>query len=155
MGKIGIFIDYSNICTDYNTSYLDRDNLDPATSKCMKEVLMWTKGFLSEMLESFEGNLHNLCSSTSVKVDDIASKRFLFYSLEKEITLQSYVIQKEYVQYDNLSDWELKNDNSILVQNEEEGGGIYFFFNENSEVYSWINNKLRDFSLDEVPFEAK
>ncbi|MDQ7060323.1 MAG: hypothetical protein Q9M43_04060 [Sulfurimonas sp.] len=37
MKKIGLIVDYSNICTDYNTAYLDRDNLDPDTSKCMKK----------------------------------------------------------------------------------------------------------------------
>ncbi len=155
MKKIGIEIDYSNICRDYNTSYLDRDNLDPDTSKCMKEVLTWTREFLSEFLKKFECNLHNLCSNTRVKIDDIASKRFLFYSLEKEITLQSYVIQKEYVQYDSLKDWEFKNDNSILIQNDTDGGGIYLFFNENSKEYQWTKETLKDFDLDEVPFEVR
>ena len=54
MKKIGIAVDYSNICKDYNTVYLDRDNTDPATTKCMKQVLAWTKGFISEILENFE-----------------------------------------------------------------------------------------------------
>jgi len=154
MKKIGIGIDYSNICKDYNTVYLDRDNTDPATSKCMKKVLTWTKGFLSELLESYEGQLHNLSSSTPVKIDDVASKRFLFYSLEKEIILQSYVMQKEYVEYESLAAWELESNDSILVQNDEDGGAIYFFFNENSSVLEWITNKLEKFSLDEVPFQA-
>ena len=106
MKKIGIGIDYSNICKDYNTSYLDRDNTDPATKKCMKQVLAWTQEFLSELLENFGYKMHHLHSATPVKIDDIASKRFLFYSLEKEITLQSYVIQKEYVEYESLAAWE-------------------------------------------------
>lgn len=154
MKKIGIGIDYSNICKDYNTSYLDRDNMDPATKKCMKQVLSWSKEFLSEILVNFESNLHNLSSQIPVNIDDIASKRFLFYSLEKEITLQSYVIQKEFVQYDSLADWELDNNDSILVQNDEDGGAIYFYFNENSSVLDWIKNKLENFSLDEIPFQA-
>lgn len=154
MKKIGIGIDYSNICKDYNTVYLDRDNSDPATKKCMKQVLEWSKGFLSELVESVEGKLHNLSSSVPVKVDDVASKRFLFYSLEKEITLQSYVIQKEYVQYDSLSAWEQDENDTILVQNDEDGGGIYFYFNEDSSVLKWIKEKLESFTLDEVPFQA-
>lgn len=155
MKKIGIGIDYSNICKDYNTSYLDRDNTDPATSKCMKQVLAWTREFLSELLENFEYKMHHLHSSTQVKVDDVASKRFLFYSLEKEITLQSYVIQKEYVEYESLATWEVETNDNILIKNDEDGGAVYFFFNENSREHQWIIDKLKNFSLDDVPFHAK
>lgn len=155
MKKVGIGIDYSNICKDYNTSYLDRDNLDPATAKCMKQVLTWSKKFISELLERFEYKLYNLSSSVLVKIDDIASKRFLFYSLEKEITLQSYVLQKEYKEYESLSAWEEETNDSILIKNDEDGGAIYFFLNENSSVSQWIQDTLKDFSLDEVPFQAK
>ena len=151
----GIGIDYSNICKDYNTVYLDRDNLDPATSKCMKQVLAWSNAFLSELLEHLECRLHNLSSSTTVKVEDVSSKRFLFYSLEKEITLQSYVIAKEYTHYDGLASWEQNNNNSILVKNDEDGGSIYFFVNEESPAYQWIKDSLKDFSLDEVEFFTK
>lgn len=155
MKKIGIGIDYSNICKDYNTSYLDRDNTDPATSKCMKQVLEWSKGFLSELIENFEYKIYQIHSETPVEIEDIASKRFLFYSLEKEITLQDYVLQKEYVQYDNSTAWAMQNNDSVLIQNDEDGSGLYFFMNENSSVHQWITNKLKDFSLDEVDFEAK
>lgn len=155
MKKIGIGIDYSNICKDYNTSYLDRDNKDPATTKCMKQVLTWTQGFLSDFLESFGYQIHHLHSATPVKIEDVASKRFLFYSLEKEITLQSYVIQKAYIEYESLSAWELESEEGILIQNEEDGGGIFLYFNENSSEQQWILDKLKAFSLDEVPFHAK
>jgi len=155
MKKIGIGIDYSNICKDYNTSYLDRDNTDPATKKCMKQVLAWTQEFLSELLENFGYKMHHLHSATPVKIDDIASKRFLFYSLEKEITLQSYVIQKEYVEYESLAAWELDTNDSILIQNDEDGEGVYLYLNENSREYQWIIDKLENFSLDDVPFHAK
>jgi len=155
MKKVGIGIDYSNICKDYNTSYLDRDNTDPATKKCMKQVLSWTNGFLSELLEHFGYKLHNLSSDTPLKLDDVASKRFLFYSLEKEIMLQSYVLQKEYVAYESLAAWELEGRDSVLIKNDEDGGAVYFFANEDSSVHQWIRDKLQNFSLDEVPFEAK
>lgn len=155
MKKIGIGIDYSNICKDYNTSYLDRDNTDPATSKCMKAVLAWSKEFLSELAESFEYKTYNFNSFALATIDDIASKRFLFYSLEKEITLQNYLMTKNKFQYDSLAAWELENDDSILIKNDADGGGIYFFFTENSSVHQWIINKLSDFSLDEVDFDAK
>jgi len=155
MKKIGIGIDYSNICKDYNTSYLDRDNTDPATKKCMKQVLVWTQNFLSELLENFEYKMHHLHSDTPVKIDDIASKRFLFYSLEKEITLQSYVIQKEYVEYESLTAWELDTNDSILIQNDEDGEGVYLYLNENSKEHQWITDKLKNFSLEDVPFHSK
>ena len=155
MKKIGIGIDYSNICKDYNTSYLDRDNTDPATSKCMKQVLTWAQGFLSELLESFEYNMYHLHSPSSVKIEEIASKRFLFYSLEKEITLQSYVLQKEYVQYESLAVWQKENSEGILISNDEDGEGIYLYLEENSSIHQWIADKLKEFSLDEVPFPTK
>ena len=155
MKKIGIGIDYSNICKDYNTSYLDRDNTDPATKKCMKEVMTWTKGFLSELIENFEYNMYQLHSANLVKIDDIASKRFLFYSLEKEITVQQYVLQNEYVQYDSLAAWNTADSNGILIHNDEDGEGIYLYVNENSKEHQWITDTLNDFSLEEVPFPSK
>ena len=155
MKIIGISIDYSNICKDYNTMYLDRDNTDPATSKCMKQVLSWSKSFLSDLLESFEYSLYHLSSSTLVEVADVASKRFLFYSLEKEIMLQNYVASKDYVEYGSLAAWEEENNGSILVKNDEEGGCINFFVSEGSKEQQWIIDKLKDFSLDEVTFQAK
>lgn len=155
MKKIGIEIDYSNICKDYNTVYLDRDNKDPATTKCMREVMRWMDGFLSELLKVFHYNIYYLSSSTPVKVDDVASKRFLFYSLEKEITLQSYVIQEAYVEYEGLAAWEQKSQHSILIQNDEDGGGITLFFNENSQEEKWVIDSLKDFSIDHIPFSVK
>ena len=155
MKKIGIGIDYSNICKDYNTVYLDRDNTDMATFNCMKQVLTWTNKFLYELLESFELKVHNLSSSSLVTVEEIASKRFLFYSLEKEITLQSFVIDKEYIYYENLAAWEQENNSSILIKNDEDGGAIYFFLEENSPAHQWITDNLKEFSLDEVPFQVK
>jgi hypothetical protein len=154
MKKVGIGVDYSNICKDYNTVYLDRDNTDPETSKCMRQVLAWTQEFLSKLLEHFDYKLHNLSSSTKVGIDDVASKRFLFYSLEKEITLQSYVIQKEYVEYESLAAWEDDEGDTILIQNEEDGGSVILFVNENSKEQQWIMDTLKEFSLDEVVFKA-
>ena len=155
MKKIGIGIDYSNICKDYNTSYLDRDNTDPATSKCMKQVLLWANEFLSEFLENFGYKICHLHSSTIVKIDEVASKRFLFYSLEKEITLQSYVLQNDYVQYESLTAWQTENNEGILISNDEDGEGIYIYLNESSKEYEWITDKLKEFSFDEVPFPTK
>lgn len=155
MKKVGIGIDYSNICKDYNTSYLDRDNTDPATSKCMKAVLAWSKEFLSELAERFEYKIYNFNSFALATIDDISSKRFLFYSLEKEITLQNYLMTKDKFQYDSLAVWELENDDSILIKNDEDGSGIYFYFTENSSVHQWILKTLNDFSLDEVDFHTK
>ena len=154
MKKIGIGIDYSNICKDYNTSYLDRDNTDPATKKCMKQVLTWSHGFLSELLEHFDYKIHHVSSSVPVKVDDVSSKRFLFYSLEKEIMLQSYTISKEYAEYESLAAWEADERDTILIQNEEDGGSVILFVNEDSKEHEWIVNTLKEFSLDEVVFEA-
>jgi len=155
MNKTGIGIDYSNICTDYNTAYLDRDNKDPKTSKCMKSVVAWTHEFLTELLEHFGYSIYRLSSSVPVKRDEVASNRFLFFSLEKGITLQSYVVQKEYVEYESLSSWAEENREGLLIQNDEDGEGIYLYFDENSPVQQWVTKRLEAFSLDEVPFQAK
>jgi hypothetical protein len=150
MKKIGIGIDYSNICKDYNTVYLDRDNTDRETSKCMNSVLLWSKDFLSELCDCFGYQVYNFNSFALATIDDIASKRFLFYSLEKEITLQGYLLQKENEKYDSSEIWEQKGNDSVLVKNDADGGGIYLFFTENSSVHQWIRDKLQDFSVDEA-----
>jgi hypothetical protein len=155
MKKIGIGIDYSNICKDYNTVYLDRDNTDPATSKCIKTVMTWTKEFITQLTQNFGYTIYNFNSHALVEVDDIASKRFLFYSLEKEITLQNYLLQKGSVRYDSLSLWELEDSDSVLIKNDADGGGIYCYFTQNSQVHHWIIDKLKDFSIDEVEFDPK
>ena len=155
MKKVGIGIDYSNICKDYNTAYLDRDNKDPKTSKCMKAVVAFTRGLISDMLEHFEYKIYKLNADVSVKIDELASNRFLFYSLEKAITLQSYVMQKEYIEYGSLTEWENENSEGILIQNDEDGEGIYLYMNENSKEHQWTIEKLKAFSLDEVPFNSK
>ena len=151
----GIAIDYSNICKEYNTVYLDRDNTDMATFRCMKQVSDWTHKFISELLKNFKLNVYNLSSSSTATIDDIASKRFLFYSLEKEITLQSYVLNNEYIYYENLASWGNESSNSVVVKNDEDGGAIYLFLDENSKIYQWIIDNLKDFTLDEVPFQVK
>ena len=155
MAKVGIGVDYSNICKDYNTAYLDRDNKDPATSRCMKKVLDWSHKFLAELLAHFSYGLHNVSSEVGVKIDDVSSKRFLFYSLEKEITLQSFVAAKEYREYAPLATWETQSENSVLIQNDEDGSCLYFFVEADSDEEKWIKEKLANFSLDEVEFTAK
>lgn len=155
MKKIGIGIDYSNICKGYNTAYLDRDNKDPATAKCMQQVVAWLNGLLSEFLETFGYNIYHLSSDAPVKVEEVASNRFLFYSLEKDITLQSYVMQKSYIPYDNSSAWVEESHEGVLIQNDEDGEGIYLYCNENSEEYRWMTQQLEAFSLDEVAAPRK
>ncbi len=145
MKKISINIDYSNICTDYNTSYLDRDNTDPQTKKCMKKIVRWTNKFISEFLENFSYTIYKLHSSVDVNIDEVASNRFLFYSLEKEITLQSFVLQKKYTEYASLEDYKTKNNEGILIHNDEDGEGIYIYVSEDSKEEEWITYKLKDF----------
>ncbi len=152
MKKIGLGLDYSNICKDYNTVYLDRDNDDPATMKCIRSILGWLDEFLAEMIEAFDLKAYRLNHTPPVKVAEIVSKRFLFYSLEKEITLQSYVLHNENNSYNTLAQWAKESHNSLLVKNDEEGEGLYFFVEENSPIHLWLLEKLKDFSLDEVPF---
>lgn len=155
MKKIGIGIDYSNICKDYNTAYLDRDNKDPQTAKCMRAVLGWTKEFVTDLLNEFGYKICKLSTPVAVEIDEVASNRFLFYSLEKAITLQNYLFTKEYVEYDSLGMWETQAQEGVLIMNDEDGEGLYLYFNEGSAEQVWITNRLKDFALDEVPFQSK
>jgi len=153
MKKIGLGLDYNNICKDYNTVYLDRDNNDMETVACMKKVLNWFDEFFSDFLETFEYDVYRMNNSSVVALSEIVKKRFFFYSLEKEIMAQTFVFQKQSKAYDTLGEWSNNKDESLMVQNDEEGEGVYFYFNENSKIHEWLVNRLSDFSLDEVPFE--
>jgi hypothetical protein len=155
MKKIGLGLDYSNICKDYNTVYLDRDNNDKETMACMTKVLRWFKPFLSELLDEFDYGIYRLNSDALLGLDDIVQKRFFFYSLEKAITVQSFVLQKESPNYSSLTQWAENSEESLLIQNDEEGEGVYFYFDEGSKIHHWLVEKLKDFSLDEVPFTEK
>jgi hypothetical protein len=153
MKKIGLGLDYNNICKDYNTVYLDRDNNDMATTQCMKNVMDWFNEFFSDFMQTFNYELYRLNQPSPLELKEIVKKRFFFYSLEKEILAQTFVLQKENMAYTGLSEWAKAGQNSLLIQNDDEGEGVYFYFDENSEVHKWLIQKLSDCSLDEVPFE--
>jgi len=155
MKKIGIGLDYSNICKDYNTVYLDRDNSDPATMKCIRSVLAWLDELLGEIIEEFAYKTYRLNHAPTVNLSEIVSKRFLFYSLEKEITLQTYLLHHEDKTYNTLAQWASESSDSLLLKNDEEGEGLYFFVEENSTVHAWLKERLKAYSLDDVPFEEK
>ena len=150
MKKIGLGLDYSNICKDYNTVYLDRDNDDPATMKCMRSVLAWLEALFGEITHTFDYKAYRLNHQPPVELSQIASKRFLFYSLEKEITLQSYILHNEPHHYTTLAQWEALSENSLLIKNDEEGEGLLFYFEENSKIHLWMVERLKAYSLDEI-----
>jgi hypothetical protein len=89
---------------------------------------------------------------TEVELNQIVKKRFFFYSLEKEILAQTFVMQKKGIAYNGLNDWGKNATDSMLIQNDEEGEGIYFYVEENSKIHTWLINKLSDCTLDDVPF---
>lgn len=153
MKTIGLGLDYSNICKDYNTVYLDRDNDDPETTACMKKVLKWFDAFLSKLLDNFGYNIYRLNQDSPVELSEIVKKRFFFYSLEKEIIAQTFILQKGAVSYGSLGDWAKNSEDSLVIQNDEEGEGVYFYFKENSKVHEWLVAKLSDCTLDEIPFQ--
>jgi len=155
MNKIGISIDYSNICKDYNTVYLDRDNDDMETRACMKKTMQWISSFLSELMEKFNYNIYRLNQDSSLEVEEIARKRFLFYSLEKEMLMQNFILQNTYIKYDSLAKWGEESQDSLMIKNDDEGEGIYLYMQENSDIHKWILDKLKDFSLESVEFREK
>lgn len=152
MKKIGLGLDYNNICTDYNTVYLDRDNTDPDTIVCMKKVMKWFDPLLTEFMETFGYNIYRMNQDIPLELSEIVKKRFFFYSLEKEIIAQTFLFQKEPIVYSGLNDWSQQSEDSLLLQNDDEGEGVTFYFNENSKVHTWLVEKLSDCSVDEVPF---
>ena len=155
MKKIGIGIDFSNICKDYNTAYLDRDNTGRETKACMKKTMQWLSQFLSELMETFNYKIYRLHNDTPLDIEEIARKRFLFYSLEKEMLLQNFILQGDYVNYNSLSEWGEGNENSLMIKNDDEGEGFYLYSNENSTVHTWILDKLQDFELDTIEFTER
>jgi len=151
MKIIGIGIDYSNICKDFNTGYLDRDNIDePDTAKCIKQVLAWTKDFFHDMTEHFGYKIYKLNSNVTVPVAEVASKRFLFYSLEKGITDQSFTLQTEGMRYNSFNEWTDKGAYGTFLKNDEDGSGIYLYFQKDSDFHAWLMKKLEHFSLEEI-----
>ncbi len=155
MKKIGLSIDYNNICKDYNTVYLDRDNTDRETFECMNKVMSWFKPLLLELMKEFGYNLYRLNQATKLKPEEIVQKRFFFYSLEKEIIAQTFILKPDDTPYESLSDWALANTPSVLIQNDDEGEGIYFYFIENSDEHHWLLKKFRDFTVDTIPFDKR
>lgn len=153
MQKIGLGLEYNNICTDYNTVYLDRDNNDRETVQCMKKVMDWSNKFLSEVMQEFNFGIYRMNQNVPLELKEIVQKRFFFYSLEKEMILQTFILQAEAKSFDSLGHWAKSTENTLMIKNDEEGEGIYFYFNENSEVHTWLLNYLKDYSLDDVPFE--
>ena len=154
MKKIGLGLDYNNICKDYNTVYLDRDNNDRDTVACMSKVMDWFNEFLSDLIKTFDYDLYRINQDKKLRLKEIVQKRFFFYSLEKEMILQTFILQTECVKYDSLEHWSKNTENTLLIKNDDEGEGISFYFNENSDVHKWLVKKLDDCSLDELDFEA-
>lgn len=153
MPIIGIGLDHSNICTDYNTVYLDRDNNDPATVKCMTAVLKFYEVFFAELSTEFGFKLYRMNHDTLLPQKEMVKKRFFFYSLEKEITMQTFLLQKESKIYNTIESWSQEAENSLMIQNDEEGEAVYFYCEENSPIHEWIKEKLSDYSLDDMGFE--
>lgn len=149
MSVIRIGVDYSNICKDYNTAYLDRDNKDPATSRCMKQVVAWMHALLDDISQAFGYVVYSFHGADTVKTGEVASNRFLFYSLEKEITLQSFVLQREAKAYQSLQEWIDQSTEGVVVSNDEDGEGVYFHV-RGSEMHAWMRQRFGDFTLDET-----
>jgi hypothetical protein len=131
-------LEYHSICKDFNTTYLDRDNTDHQTLQCMKKIMHVVDGLLLELLKNFDLAIYKPSSSQAVATTEVASKRFLFYSLEKAITLQSFSLQKEYFSYQNIDEWIDKNQEGLLLQNDEEGESLFIYVREGSRLHRWL-----------------
>jgi len=118
----------------------------------MNKVMGWFNIFLPELMEEFDYKLYRMTQDKIVPLKEIVKKRFFFYSLEKEILAQTFIFQKESIVFSNLSEWSKHGEDSLLIQNDDEGEGVYFYFVENSELHKWLLTKLSSYSLYEVPF---
>jgi len=147
---VGFAIDYGTICTDYNTTYLDRDNDDPQTVACMRKILSFMKSLLEGVVSDLEMCISMLNHDKRLDIDDVASKRFLFYSLEKEITLQSFVLERTPVSYDSVGQWAQGAQTSILIQNDEDGEGVTLYCSKSSLAYTWLSKRLEEIQPDMV-----
>ncbi len=150
MNKIGLGLDYNNICKEYNTVYLDRDNTDPATVACMSKILKYFDEFFLDLMQNFDYQLYRINQNKPLPLKEMVKKRFFFYSLEKEIMAQTFIFQKEAIAYDSLEHWSKSEEDTLLVKNDDEGEGVYFYLNENSQVHQWILQRLSECSLDNI-----
>jgi hypothetical protein len=150
MKIVGMGIDHSNICTNYNTMYLDRDNNDPATVGCMTKVLKFYEVFFTELIEAFSYTLYRINHDEAVALKEMVKKRFLFYSLEKEITMQTFLLHKTSNVYESIEAWSKDTAVSLLIKNDEEGEGIYLYCEKNTALHQWILQRLDGYNLDEV-----
>lgn len=150
MQKVGLGLDYSNLCKGYNTVYLDRDNDDRETIACMDTVMKWFKVFLSEFLERFESEVYRMNQASAVGLGEIVQRRFFFYSLEKEMILQTFILQQEDYLYDSWNEWLEAGQNTLLIKNDDEGEGVYFYCEKDSEIHRWLLDRLAGYSLDEI-----
>jgi len=114
--------------------------------------MRWLNPLLSELLETFDYGIYRVNHDILLKLEDIVQKRFLFYSLEKELTAQTFIIQKEAVAYPSLIKWAEEDKDGLVIQNDDEGEGIYFYATEGSAVHTWLLEKLSMYSVDEIPF---
>ena len=153
MKKIGIWIDFGNICDDYNTVYLDRDNTDRETFACMTKVMQWFNAFVTELSTTFESGIYRMDHDALLGLSEMVRKRFFFYSLEKEIIAQTFILRSDTLKYTSLNEWAKGNDDSLVLQNDEGGEGISLYFTKDSKMHTWIKDRLKDFSWDEIPFE--
>ena len=103
--------------------------------------MRWLNPLLSELLETFDCGIYRVNHDILLKLEDIVQKRFLFYSLEKELTAQTFIIK-----------WGGEDKDGLVIQNDDEGEGIYFYVTEGSAVHTWPLEKLSDYSVDEIPF---
>ncbi len=155
MKKIGLSLDFNNICKEYNTVYLDRDNTDRETMQCMRQVMEWFSPFMLELMQHFDFKLYRFDNSSSLALSEMVRKRFFFYSLEKEIIAQTFILQKSFTAYESLKAWGESDDESLIIQNDAEGGAVYFYCNENGAIHHWLKERLKEFSIDEVPFDQR
>jgi hypothetical protein len=142
MNKTVLSIDFSDICKDYNTVYLDRDNPDRETTRCMRKVMEWTRELLTGLADTFGYTLYHLNAPQSAEIDDVAAKRFLFYSLEKGITVQCFTLDGAPRAYASVAAWEAANDTGVLIRNDEDGETLFLHVTEGSEPHRWLSETV-------------
>ena len=145
-----ITIDYAQLCPKFNTTYLDRDNTDPKTVACMHAITNYFDILLSTLKERFGLQLYRMGHDQTLSNKELCTNRFLFYSLEKEITKQSFILSALFVPIHHTDAWQKIKDAPLLITNDAMGEAIYIYLDDNSKAGEWLLHELKNFDKEKL-----
>ena len=143
-----ITIDYALLCPDFNTTYLDRDNTDPKTVACMHAIIDFFDELLDELKSCFDLSLYRVGHNEPQPNSALCTNRFLFYSLEKEITKQNFLLSKPFQPIDGIDDFFEKGIEGVFVTNDKMGEATYLYVDDSNKIGRWLLERLEQFDRE-------